>query len=208
LTEEYSGIKGCTDAPLTFEKEEREYRGNKYSAYLMDRRSFTILSMRFKGQKALEWQVKFIDAFYEMERRLILEVSNRQSITWEAQREQGKIARKEETDTIKEFVEYAASQGSKNAKFYYKHITVACYRCLQLIEFEKPKVRDVLNVLELNQLMLAEIVAERSLKKHMAEGEHYKAIFSLVKGDLDMFSSSLMIPLARPAIIAHNHPKV
>jgi len=129
----------------------------------------------------------------EMERRLVIEESNKQSITWEAQREQGKIARREATDTIKEFVDYATGQGSNNAKFYYKHITVACYRCLQLIESEKPKLRDLLNVLELNQLMLAEVVAERSLKRHMLEGEHYKAIFSLVKHDLETFASSLMI---------------
>jgi hypothetical protein len=122
-----------------------------------------------------------------MERRLLLEQSNKQNLTWEAQREQGKLARKAETDTIKDFVEYATSQGSKNAKFYYKHVTVACYKCLQLIESEKPKLRDLLNVLELNQLMLAEVVAERSLKKHMAAGEHYKSIFVLVKHDLDKF---------------------
>ena len=195
LKAEYSGLgKVCTDAPLQFVESDKKSGRQTFKVYFMDRRSFSLLSMKFKGKKALEWQVKFNDAFYEMERRLLLESANKQSVTWEAQREQGKIARHAETDTIKEFVEYAESQGSKNAKFYYKHITVACYRCLQLIESEKPKVRDLLDVLELNQLMLAEVVAERSLKKHMAGGEHYKAIFALVKNDLESFAGSLMIP--------------
>ena len=196
LKTEYSNLgKMCTNAPLQFIKSDKKSGRQTFRVYLMDRRSFSLLSMKFKGKKALEWQIKFNDAFYEMERRLLLEETNKQNVTWDAQREQGKIARKAETDTIKEFVDYALSQGSKNAKFYYKHITVACYRCLQLIESEKPKLRDLLNVLELNQLMLAEVVAERSLKKHMAENEHYKAIFSLVKADLDLFAKSLMIPM-------------
>ena len=194
LKKEYAGLEGCSSAPLNFVKEDKIYRGSEFFVYLMDRRSFSLLSMRFKGRNALEWQVKFNDAFYNMERRLLLEENNSQSLIWREQREQGKIARKSSTDTIKDFVQYATDQGSKNAVFYYKHITVACYRCLQLIESEKPKLRDVLDVMELHQLMMAEVVAERSLRKHMGEGEHYKAIFSLVKRDLEAFSSSLMIP--------------
>ena len=41
---------------------------------------------------------------------------------------------------------------------------------------------------------MAEIVAERSIRQHMDEGEHYKAIFTLVKKDLEAFADSLIIP--------------
>jgi hypothetical protein len=47
--------------------------------------------------------------------------------------------------------------------------------------------------MELNQLMLAEHVAERSIRKHMANGEHYKAVFTLVKADLERFAEGLML---------------
>lgn len=193
LIADVEGIKGAKSLPLNFIETEREYRGQKFKVYLMDRRAFSLLSMRFQGAKALEWQVRFNDAFYLMERQLLLEQNNKGNAHWVTQREQGKIARKDETDTIKEFVEYATAQGSQNAKFYYKHVTLACYKCLQLIESEKPKLRDTLDIMELNQLALAEHLAEKSLKKHMASGEHYKAIFSLVKADLEKFADSLMI---------------
>jgi len=49
-------------------------------------------------------------------------------------------------------------------------------------------------MLQLNQLMIAEVVAERSIRKHMEEGEHYKTIFTLVKQDLERFADGLMIP--------------
>jgi Rha family phage regulatory protein len=193
LVAELSTIKGDEVSTLKFIETEREYRGQKFTVYLMDRRAFSLLAMRFTGAKALEWQVKFNDAFYLMEHQLLLEPSNKNNAAWVTQREQGKIARKEATDTVSEFVEYAKAQGSSNAQFYYKHITVACYRCLQLIESEKPKLRDTLGIMELNQLMLAEHVAERSIRKHMANGEHYKAVFTLVKADLERFAEGLML---------------
>ena len=49
---------------------EKEYRGQKFTAYLMDREFFTLLGMRFESKKAIEWQVKFNDAFYVMEQSL------------------------------------------------------------------------------------------------------------------------------------------
>ncbi|MCD4651272.1 MAG: Rha family transcriptional regulator [Candidatus Cloacimonetes bacterium] len=183
-----------TFTPLNFQLSEGKHRGQKYKIYLMDRRSFSLLVMRFTGKKALEWQAKFNDAFYQMERRILAFELNQQSDQWLTQRVQGKLARKSETDTIKNFVEYATGQGSTKAQWYYKHLTNACYKCLQLIQHKQPKLRETLDLLELHQLMMAEIVAERSLKKWMNEKEHYKAIFVLVKQDLECFANSLILP--------------
>jgi Rha family phage regulatory protein len=205
LMAEFAESKGAESLPLNFAETEREYRGQKFKAFLMDRRAFSLLAMRFSGKRALEWQIKFNDAFYLMERRLLLEQTNKNNVEWATQREQGKLARKDTTDTIKEFVDYALSQGSSNAHFYYKHVTLACYRCLELIQSEKPKLRDTLSIMELNQLMLAEHVAERSIRKHMASGEHYKAIFSLVKADLERFAEGLLIE--RPKLALAKEPK-
>jgi Rha family phage regulatory protein len=187
-------VKGSTLLPLKFKEIEREYRGQKFKAYLMDRRAFTALAMDFKGDKAFKWRLDFIDAFFVMEQRLVTEETNKKNATWLNQREQGKLVRLTAMDTVKDFIEYAKSQGSQNAQFYYKHITQVCYKCLQLIEAKRPKLRDTLDMLQLNQLMIAEVVAERSIRKHMAEGEHYKTIFTLVKQDLERFADGLMIP--------------
>jgi Rha family phage regulatory protein len=194
LIDEFSKIKTSQVSGLNIKEVEREYRGRTFKAYLMDRRSFSLLSMRFVGIKALEWQVKFNDAFYAMERQLLLESNNKNNATWITQREQGKLVRLVTTDTIKDFVEYAKAQGSQNAQFYYKHITETCYRCLQLVQAKRPKLRDTLDLFQLNQLMVAEVVADRSIRKHMSDGEHYKTIFTLVKQDLERFADGLMIP--------------
>jgi len=174
-------------------KEERVYRGNEYTAYLMNRDFFVFLVMRFKGKKAVEWQLKFIAAFNAMENRIKVADKNAMDPLWVAQRGQGKISRKEETDVIKDFVDYATSQGSKSSGFYYKHITNATYRALDLMVQKQPKIRDTLNLYEISELLLAERIAKNALKKYMGLGRHYKDIYDSVKDDLLKFGSGLRI---------------
>jgi hypothetical protein len=113
--------------------------------------------------------------------------------TWLGQRDLGKIARREETDVIKEFVEYAKAQGSKKAGFYYKHITNATYKALGLMVQKKPKLRDFLNLYEVSELLLAERVAKNSLRKYMDLEREYHDIYNSVKDDLISFGSGLKI---------------
>lgn len=48
-----------------------EYRGQEFTMYLMNRDGFSLLVMGFTGKKALEWKLKYIDAFNEMEKQLV-----------------------------------------------------------------------------------------------------------------------------------------
>lgn len=45
-------------------------RGREENEYLMDRDGFSLLVMGFTGRKALEWKLKYIDAFNKMEEKL------------------------------------------------------------------------------------------------------------------------------------------
>ena len=47
-----------------------ENRGKQYPMYLMNRDGFTLLAMGFPGKAALEWKLKYIAAFNEMEKKL------------------------------------------------------------------------------------------------------------------------------------------
>jgi len=192
LLEENKEFRVIGDDPY-FSKKEEEYRGQKYFYYEMDKKSFVRLVMRFRGREAYIWQGKFIDAFFQMEKMLLQVNLNQQSEQWKLQREQSKQIRLEETDIIKQFVDYATNQGSQKAKFYYKHVTTAVYKCLGLIQFKQPKLRETLDLMQTHQLILAEATAKESLLKHMQEGEHYKTIFVLVKQDLERLANVLLI---------------
>ena len=47
-----------------------ENRGKQYPMYLMNRDGFSLLVMGFTGEKALEWKLKYINAFNAMEKAL------------------------------------------------------------------------------------------------------------------------------------------
>lgn len=51
--------------PATFEN-----RGKQYPMYLMNRDGFSLLVMGFTGKAALEWKLKYIAAFNQMEKKL------------------------------------------------------------------------------------------------------------------------------------------
>ena len=183
------------DANVTpkIEEYEKEYRGQTYTAYLMDRDFFMMLAMRFENKKAIEWQSKFINAFNEMEQTILKAELNKSDSDFIQVRSKSKAARLEETDVIKDFVDYATGQGSKSAKFYYKHITNATYKALELMVQKRPKLRDTLDIYQLSELLLAERVAKNSLKKYMDLGRHYKDVYKCVAEDLTTFGNSLKL---------------
>ena len=182
-----------TQSHAKAEKFTKQYRGQTYVAYHMDREFFSMLSMRFDNDKALEWQVKFNNAFYEMEERILKSLENQKATEFIEVRQQTKLGRREETDIIKDFVDYATKQGSKSAKFYYKHITNATYKALELMIHKKPALRDTLDIYQLSELLLAERVAKNSLKKYMDLGRHYKDVYKCVAEDLTVFGNSLKL---------------
>lgn len=47
-----------------------ENRGKQYPMYLMNRDGFSLLAMGFTGKAALEWKVKYIEAFNAMEKTI------------------------------------------------------------------------------------------------------------------------------------------
>lgn len=53
-----------------FSETVHEYRGQQFPEYLMDRDGFSLLVMGFTGKQALEWKLKYINAFNKMENQL------------------------------------------------------------------------------------------------------------------------------------------
>ena len=47
-----------------------EYRAQKYPMYLMNRDGFSMLAMGFTGKEAVQWKLKYIEAFNQMEKQL------------------------------------------------------------------------------------------------------------------------------------------
>ena len=53
-----------------FQETTYENRGKQYPEYLMNRDGFTLLAMSFTGKEAMQWKLKYIEAFNSMEKQL------------------------------------------------------------------------------------------------------------------------------------------
>lgn len=72
-----------------FFESSREYRGQSFRYFLMNRDGFSLLVMGFTGKQALDWKLKYIEAFNTMER----ELSNSSKIHKEIESNTAKIER-------------------------------------------------------------------------------------------------------------------
>ena len=73
FAEIYRNLLKSQPTKLAIEFIESEYisdRGRIYTEFLMTRNGFSLLCMGFTGEKALEWKLKYIDAFNQMEEKL------------------------------------------------------------------------------------------------------------------------------------------
>jgi Rha family phage regulatory protein len=170
----------------TFEND----RNREYRRYKLNKPAFTLLLMQFSGKKVIELQRTFNQAFYEMEQH-ILKTSNQ---SFQLAREQGKQARLEVTDQIKDLVEYATNQGSSSAKFYYSTITKETYKALGFLtkgEKVPSDFRNHLDSMQLAELFIAETIATQEIEKGMKEGLHYKEIYIYAKNKVIEFGKSI-----------------
>ena len=90
-------------------------------------------------------------------------------------RAEGKIIRKAETESIKEFTEYAKSNGSQSSERYYTIITKATNDILNI----EAGQRDSLSESQLDNLAMVERVIANVLTSGIKKGMNYKDIYKL-----------------------------
>lgn len=144
---------------------------------LNEQQATFLITLLRNNEVVVEFKVRLVEEFFKM-REFIRE---RQTAEWLETRKQGKLTRKSETDTIKELVEYAKGQGSKNADMLY---TVYSKLANQTVGIDG---RDRASVMQLNNLSLIEHIILNVIKGGMAKDKHYKEIYQDCKAALQDF---------------------
>lgn len=146
-------------------------KGESRKMYEMNKNAFSLLVMGFNGKKALEWKIKYVEAFAAMEN--ILQEKTTQA--WIETRSQGMIIRKAETDGIKDFIEYALSQGSEHADKYYMIFSSLANKLAGV------KKRDSASTIQLNNLAIYENIILRVIQEGIKACLPYKTIYQNCK---------------------------
>lgn len=97
---------------------------------------------------------------------------------WIGIRNETKLVRRMETDTIKKFVEYAKTQGSPHADRYYTNFTQLVQKQLGI----ESGGRDTADQKTLLRLKSFETLIDMHLETLMSEGLPYKEVYQGVKG--------------------------
>lgn len=116
----------------------------------------------------------------------------RASLDWQTARNEGKIVRRQETDSIKAFVAYAESQGSKSAFRYYCTLTKMEYKALGFLELGLGEsLRDKLSIVLLGHLQTADSIVTWALQDGMDRKMPYKDIYQYAKNRVETYASAL-----------------
>ena len=103
-------------------------------------------------------------------------------------REAGKIVRKNTTDAMQDFVEYAKSQGSGSPDRYYGNITKMMNGLLFIVEGKFKNLREVMSVHQLMTVSSAEQIIDRGLRDGMSRKKFYKDIYKDVRDRVMIFA--------------------
>lgn len=162
-------------------------RGRAYKEYLMNRDGFSLLVMGFTGEKALDWKLKYIKAFNAMESF----IKERQSSEWLMTRKQGKLIRRNETDTLANLIEYAESQGSRNMRK--QGYTIYSKLVNSLVGIEAG-TRDQVPFKTLSTIMFLEDMILHTIDEEMSSGAHYKEIYKKCKANGEQIMRFAYLP--------------
>lgn len=149
-----------------------QVKGQKrnYKEYLLTKDGFTLYMFNIQGYN--DFKMNYINKFNRMEQALI----NEQHKKWLSTRQQGKITRKQETDSIKMLMEYGNIPKEK------QHLYYMTYSKLPFIVLGMKKVsRDNLPADDLNLIKELENIIQMTILTSIIKGLDVKAIYQECK---------------------------
>ena len=164
--------------------------------YLNEQQTTLLLTFMSNSEIIVRFKTALVSDFYRMRSSLMQVELNHQNKEWQQARLDGKAIRKETTNTIKDFLEYAKSQGSKNYKMYYKNITTMENNALFILEQEFDNVREILDNQQLAVIRVVDKMISDSIQEGMERNMHYKDIFKLAKERVVSFAT-----LVKPTVV-------
>ena len=161
-------------AHLFIENKYQDSYKRDQTEYLLTRDGFSLLVMGFTGQKALDWKLKYIEAFNEMEKELKRLYKERAQ--WEIERAKGVMIRHILTDTIKMKI-----ADSPNKRFAYPNYTKLIYKTIfsktiddlktELGVKAKESVRDYLTAEQIKEIESLEMLISSLINVGMGYDE-------------------------------------
>ena len=160
----------------------------KNLAYLNEDQAIFLMTLSKNTEQVVKFKYQLVKAFSELRRKQAIIDENHAKVGWQQNRELGKLTHRDNTDTIKDFISYATAQGSQGYQDNgYPIIITMVNRALGIDD------RDNIDEQQLHLLATADLICDLALRRGMAEGLPYKAIYKQTKHDVEIFAALTMI---------------
>jgi len=173
---------------LPFELRKSKGRPTEF-VVLNESQVYFILTLMRNDEMTVAFKKKLVKEFMRMKKALLQLHKERSQVEWQEARKQGKKTRKQVTEVIQEFVQYATVQGSKNALRYYSNISRMENKALFILEQKYPNVREMLNYQQLSTLTVADKLVVDAIIEGMEKEMNYKDIYKLAKEKVEALAS-------------------
>ncbi len=144
-----------------------------------------LMTLLGNSEVVVNFKLELVKQFYTM-RQILLQ---RQTPVWQDTRYLSKQIRKKEADWIKEFVDYAISQGSTHAEQYYTSFSKLADKAAGIEE----GCRDIANLEQLNRLTIIEQIIQVCIQEGMQRTIDYKKIYQNCKERVNQLDQLLCI---------------
>lgn len=163
-------------------------RGRPTRVYQLNEPQATLLITFLENTEVVaDFKTELVRQFYAM-RQFIFE---RQTKGWIQTREQGKLTRKAETDTLSELASYAKEQGYDHPdNLLYVNYTKLANKICGI------SGRDNATTEQLSNLTVAENIILHCIQAGIQEEKHYKEIYKDCKKRLEMFKDIAYLEVA------------
>lgn len=154
-------------------------KGESRPCYYLTQMGCEMIANKQTGASGTLFAAQYVKVFHAM-KEFIME---RNSPIWQDTRELTKAVRKQETDAIREYVEYATAQGSTHAVRYYTSISRLANKTAGITD------RDLAHVEQLSGLMLVERIIAEEIRAGIAAGKPYKQIYTDLQARLSSINA-------------------
>ena len=172
--------------PFTFETEKSGGRPTRLS-WLNEEQTIFVCSLMRNSERVVDFKERLASDFVKMKSFITDLKERQQQPDWIETRKTGKVSRRQATDTIDSFIEYATNQGSKSPDKYFTNISKMENAALFILTCKFKNVRDVLDGQQLQTIAVCDQIVAKALRDGMKEGMFYKDIFQEAKKEVLKF---------------------
>jgi phage regulator Rha-like protein len=163
---------GVLSSQMTKLKNEQGGRPEKIY-YLNENQALLLITYMRNNPIVRNLKITLVKEFSDMKKLLM----QKETEEWQYARRQGKTAQTELNDSVKEFIDYARSQGSSSPERYYTNFT----KLSNSVIGRQGKSRDYCEANTITLLTLVINTIKQTIRHGIADGMFYKKIYILCK---------------------------